>query len=89
MIKDIIKGHINELLSKEEELKEERMAICRKCGLFLDSAPIGPICNNKRFIDPITGNTSNSMKVGYIKGCGCRLNAKTRLKDNSCIIGLW
>ena len=31
---DIVKGHVNELLNRNEDISKVRMDICRKCPLF-------------------------------------------------------
>ena len=88
MIKDIINGHLNELMNKEEELFKKRIVICEECPLY-KYTPMGPICNNYLFLDPATNDYSKEEKEGYIRGCGCRLNAKTRLIDAECPAGKW
>lgn len=88
MVKDIIRGHVNEALSLNKELSEQRMAICRACPLYLATS-IGPICNSNLYYNTQTGDTSSLKKEGFIKGCGCRLKAKTTLKDSSCPTGQW
>lgn len=86
-ILDIINGHINEALSNNEDLFEKRLNICKECPLYKDTA-LGPICNPKLYIDK-NNNTSTSKRDGYVKGCGCRLNAKTRLTYSKCVINKW
>lgn len=88
-ITDIINGHINEALGKYEELFEQRMKMCKMCPLYKES-PIGPICNPKLYISTTDKETvSDRPKIGYTRGCGCRLNAKTRLKTARCIVNKW
>lgn len=86
-ILDIIDGHVNEMFNANEELYEERMKVCKECPLYKET-PIGPICNPKLYIN-ITDKTSviDRSKIGYKSGCGCRLNAKTRLPHGKCIVG--
>ena len=81
-VTDIIKGHVNEVLNSNEELFEKRMIICKKCPLYKESN-IGPICNNRLYMDK-ENNVSYSPLPGYKRGCGCRLNAKTRLDRAVC-----
>ena len=50
---------------------------------------MGGICNPHLYIHPDTEDVSVYEKPGYIKGCGCRLQAKTRLIDAKCIINKW
>lgn len=87
---DIIKGHFNELFGREDELSEERLAICRQCPLFNPNHPIkGMECNPALWISPETGEHSTSYLPGYVKGCGCRLAAKSRVEDAHCPAQKW
>lgn len=87
---DIIKGHFNELFDREKELSEGRLAICRECPLFNAHHPIkGMECNPKLWLDPLTEESSESYKEGMIRGCGCRLAAKTRVEEAHCPVGKW
>lgn len=86
-IKDIIEGHINEAANINKNISAVRMEVCKKCPLFKLST-LGPICNNKLYMDS-EGHTSTNPLPGYKKGCGCRLNAKTRLDRAVCAHGRW
>lgn len=88
MIKGILKGHLNELLKKESELYDRRMAICRVCPLFKQTH-IGPICNPDLYLNAATEEVSNTAKEGFKKGCRCRLEAKTRVVDAKCPNDKW
>lgn len=83
----IITGHLNELLGLNKDLSEERLKICKKCPIY--SNKFGGLCNNKLYIDPKTNKISIYKKDGYVKGCGCRLQAKTTILNEKCIIGKW
>lgn len=90
-IKHIIEGHVNELRSamnltdeKEEKIFEIRSKICNSCPL-----KNGNSCNPKKYLNPETMEVSDSKKVGFEKGCGCRLSSKQRSKGSSCPAGLW
>lgn len=88
-ITDIINGHVNEALGKNEDIKEERMNICKKCPLYKET-PMGPICNPRLYINETDKESiSDIPKIGYKRGCGCRLTAKTRLPNGKCIILKW
>lgn len=80
---DIIDGHVNEMFNANEGLYEERMKICKECPLYKET-PVGPICNPKLYINK-EGKTSAYKKDGYVRGCSCRLSAKTRLIHGKCI----
>ncbi len=84
---DIVKGHIKELVKSGEELYKERIQICYKCPLY--SKKFGGLCNNKLWLDLETGDVIDYYVKGYKRGCGCRLQAKTRLEDSKCPIGKW
>lgn len=89
-IKNIIKGHVNEALSSNEDLHQARMSICEQCPLLLKSK-VGWICNPNLFmkIDENEEQVIEYRKDGYTKGCGCRLNAKTRLPESKCPVNKW
>lgn len=86
-IGNIIKGHTNELLGLNKNIAEERMNICKQCPIY--SPKYGGLCNNALYFDPETNDVSTKKLLGYIKGCGCRLKAKTTLKDAHCPADKW
>jgi hypothetical protein len=88
-ISDIAEGHLNEFLRKNEEMQQERLEICSKCPICDKETPFGYMCSDKLWIHPATNEVSSFARDGFIRGCGCRLNAKTTLKDNHCIINKW
>lgn len=83
----IVQGHVNELLGLNKDISQERMKICKVCPLFLNS--MGGICNPRLYLNPQTGDVSTKYKDGYGKGCGCRLQAKTKLPNAHCPNGKW
>lgn len=84
---DILNGHVNEILNNNEDLFNERMKICRRCPLYI-ATKLGPMCNNKLWIDK-NSNISKEEKKDYVRGCGCRLDAKLRVPHAKCIINKW
>lgn len=89
MIKDIVNGHVNEVLGKNQELFEKRIQICKKCGLYKDT-PLGPVCNSKLYISNEDKTTiSQTPKIGYVRGCSCRLHSKLRVSGARCIVNKW
>jgi hypothetical protein len=34
---------------------------------------MGGICNNNKYLNPITNQVSDTSKDGYKRGCGCRI----------------
>jgi hypothetical protein len=87
-VKQILQGHLNELLNKGEELSKARMLICKACPLYKMSA-LGPICNPELYLNPLTNTTNHIGGPGMHRGCACRLNAKTRLEDAHCPNDKW
>lgn len=85
---NIIEGHINELLGLNDDISKKRLLICRQCPLYKRTY-FGPICNSKLYYNPTTNELSETPKEGFIQGCGCRLEAKTTLINEKCIIGKW
>lgn len=88
MITDIIRGHWNELLKKEDILSEQRLSICKECPLYKMSS-LGWICNKDLYLNPDTDETSYDPAEGFYRGCNCRLEAKTRLPDAHCPAHKW
>lgn len=72
----------------DQNLYNERMAICEKCPLYKVDSIRGPICDNNKYISPDGTQWSRFKKDGYVKGCGCGLR-KAKNPKNHCIIGLW
>lgn len=87
-IGNIITGHVNEFFGLNKDISEERMKICKKCPLYVVRFET-ELCNSKLFMDPQTDDISLEPEVGYIKGCGCRLKAKTTLPNEECPAGKW
>ena len=85
---DITKGHLNEIFGFNKELRDERLEICKYCGLY-EETRIGPMCSSSKYMDPKTGDVLLFPKTGYVQGCGCRINAKAALKHSKCIIDKW
>lgn len=86
-IKDIIDGHVKEFCQINDEISKNRMKICYKCPLY--SKSLGGLCNSNLWLDPKTNDVSTEPKKGYIRGCSCRLQAKTRLPNAICVAGKW
>lgn len=83
----IMEGHTRELFGMNNDLSGARLAICMKCPLYLDQ--FGGICNSTLYYNPETEDVSEKRKDGYYAGCGCRLRAKTTLKNENCPVGKW
>jgi len=88
-LKRVITGHLNELLNINKDLGTERMEICKRCPLLKITEEWGPICNSELYLNVQTNETSETPKENFKKGCGCRLNAKTRDKESHCPLKKW
>lgn len=86
-IGDIVKGHVNEALGFNKDFAARREAICKKCPIY--SSKFGGLCNDKLWLDPKTDEISIKRKDGYVRGCGCRIPAKTTLPNATCVAGKW
>lgn len=86
-IGNIIHGHVNELFGINGDISKQRMQICYGCPLY--SERLGGICNNRLWLNTKTGDVSTYQKDGYKRGCGCRLNSKTRLEHAHCPLEKW
>lgn len=88
-IAHIIKGTINNLLHRENELYEKRITICKNCALYKIDKVFGEICNPALYINIETGETSKKDQPGFIGGCGCILKSKCRVKEQKCPLKRW
>lgn len=86
-ISDIVKGHVNEALGLNKDFAQARQEICKQCPIY--SSRMGGLCNDKLWLDPETGDVSLKHKDGYVRGCGCRIPAKTTLPNAKCVAGKW
>lgn len=87
-INNIIGGHMKELVGYNQPLHDYRIGICKECLLCRDTA-VGLMCDRFTWINKETNETSKVPRDGYTRGCGCRLDAKTRNEDDSCVIDKW
>ena len=87
-IGNIVQGHVNEFLGLNKDLQIERLKVCEKCPL-LKRTVLGPICNNKIYLNPETNEVSDVKKEGYVNGCACRLSAKTSDPRSKCPANKW
>ena len=86
-IGDILEGHLNELLNRQDELSDKRLKICGVCPLATRGG-IGLICDSKKWMNE-KGEVILEPREGYTHGCGCRMSAKTRLENAKCVVGKW
>lgn len=88
-VKSIIVGHYNEMMNKNEDIGNMRMEICKRCPLYTIDQTWGPLCNSNMYLNVDTNETSDYRREGFRKGCGCRLNAKTKDKESHCPLQKW
>lgn len=86
-IKNIVVGHINELVGNNKSISEQRLEICLKCPMLLKT-PIGLLCNPNLYINK-NNEISNVNKDGFVRGCSCRVHAKTSVSNEHCIVNKW
>lgn len=85
----IAKGFANRVLRREKELHLKRIIICRQCKLYKIDKIFGPMCDPSLYLNPKINEVSKTKRIGYVKGCGCALNAKTRVPEATCIVDKW
>lgn len=89
-VKNIIQGHINEFLGNNKAISVPRRQVCLKCPLYHINDFWGwAECNSNKYLDPKTGDCSDTPKPGYYKGCGCRIEAKITVPGEKCPAGKW
>lgn len=88
-VKQIVQGHINEFTNKEQDLSATRLAICKDCPICSEGIA-GPYCDSTKCVDKNTHELVSKTRSGnIICGCGCRLKAKTTLKNAHCVLDKW
>lgn len=86
-IAQIVEGHVKEALNLDQDISETRLNICRKCPLY--SYSLSGTCNSHMWLNPKTNEVSVTAREGFIHGCGCRLQAKTRVLQAHCPVDKW
>lgn len=87
-ISDIVEGTFNNLTNQNSNLFVERIKICEACPIVKDEM-FGLMCDNKKWLNPITNTASEIPLDGYMQGCGCILGSKTRVQHAVCPAGKW
>lgn len=85
----IAEGWARDLVKSEQELHDYRMAICRQCPLMKMDENFGPICSSSKCYREKDQTIRDYPGDGYICGCGCLLDKKTRVKSAECVLKRW
>ena len=88
-----------------ETIALARLEICKKCSNCVKNKALGLRCSpnswtahqqpkseellNKLRQEKIKFKTNERNNMVLVKGCGCRLNAKTRVPQDECPAGKW
>lgn len=67
---------------------EKRMSICRECPLFKKQYNGNHRCDGGKYMNPETKETSYLPKKGFVRGCNCVCEVKSRNPNASCVAGL-
>lgn len=67
----------------------EKLKICEKCAIVKQDSTWGPICDSSKWLNPNTNESSRLPKIGWIRGCGCRLKYKSANPTGHCIAKKW
>ena len=86
--KEILIGHLKELLNCDENLMKERLAYCEECPLGI-MTKVGIICNDRKWYNPETKILYDYPAENSVNGCGCRMYAKARLNNSECVLNKW
>lgn len=88
-VTQILEGTFNNITNRKEDLSTERMKFCNVCPLKKEDEFFGPMCNSHKWVNPITNEISYFHIDGYVQGCGCVLESKTRVQNAVCPAGKW
>lgn len=86
--KDILIGHLKELLNCDQELMKKRLAYCEECPLKKITS-VGIICDDRKWYNPEIDKIFDYPADGAVNGCGCRMYAKARLNNSQCVLNKW
>jgi len=86
---NIAEGWAKDVLNLEQKLHDERMKICLTCPLYTETSWLGKVCDAKKFYNPETGEVTSYPGDGFVQGCGCALDKKTRVQSAHCVIDKW
>lgn len=88
-VKQIVEGWVNDVFDKEQELYEKRIKICKECPLYTVDRIFKGKCDGSKCWDTINDKLVNFPGKNIICGCGCKMSAKTRLKESKCVLNKW
>jgi hypothetical protein len=80
----VAEGFWNLIFKNEgiEGVAKKRLEICAKCPALVMSKSLGMRCTPKVSLKHVDTGV-------MVKGCGCVLKAKTRVKEERCPAGKW
>ena len=71
-----------------EDFVEKRLEICRKCAIMRNTE-WGMKCDDRKWLNKETNESSFFKKNGWVKGCGCMINSKSKNLNNHCPANKW
>ena len=77
-------------MENENDFYEERLKICRECGLGKETAR-GLVCDPSKYIDVNDKTTIyRTAGINRRRGCGCAIQiSKAKNPNAKCIVGKW
>jgi len=72
-----------------EKSYEERISICKACGLCKKTWDGSIRCDSTKYISPDGESVSYLPKKGWNRGCGCNQTIAARNPNKHCIAGKW
>lgn len=84
----MLNENVNRIMNQNEDLHQKRMQICKQCGLYKESA-LGPMCNSKAYVKKYENDIKYHPEPGYVRGCGCLIDKKSRYPQSTCPAGKW
>lgn len=71
-----------------DDYVNERKKICKECAI-MRLTDFGMKCDNRRWLNPETNESSYFKHDGWVKGCGCDIDIKVKRLGNHCPGNKW
>jgi hypothetical protein len=84
-IGNVVKGNASKLVGADVDLPAARKEICKKCLIYSREG----LCNNKLYLNPETNDVAVEPAEGYVRGCGCVIDVKTKNPTSHCPAKKW